>query len=319
MGVQYTFFACLLISCVRFAFVLKRMTNDLENGGVGEEDASDVNTGNALLSWLIGPNPFQTVGPIMFNFAFIVTAPPLSAMPKRQDIASRALSMSCVVMGALYVMIGWVGAPISNAVRNGLIAGGDDTNLMSLILLSGGSAGVPSALDLLCIGTFGISTIASVPVYCLLAQETLVNDAGVAKLPAFLLSNVLPWILVALTYNASFFEAFVNWSGLLILGYANFSLPLLLDMRLKNVRTYRSMHHKSTEVCNGESPSKRRTNNRASGYDTNRVTSMVFSLVTASISAVIVMSIADSLILAGVVFVFVMLATIMWPSASMVL
>lgn len=79
------------------------------------------------------------------------------------------------------------------------------------------------------------------------------------------------------------------------------------------------MHHKSTEVCNGESPSKRRTNNRASGYDTNRVTSMVFSLVTASISAVIVMSIADSLILAGVVFVFVMLATIMWPSASMVL
>jgi hypothetical protein len=65
-----------------------------------------------------------------------------------------------------------------------------------------------------------------------------VNDAGVAPMPAFLLSNVLPWLLVALTYNAAFFEAFVNWSGLLILGYSNFSLPLLLDVKLKKVRAF---------------------------------------------------------------------------------
>ena len=38
-------------------------------------------------------------------------------------------------------------------------------------------------------------------VYCLLAKETLIYDAGVAPTPSFLLSNVLPWILVALTYN----------------------------------------------------------------------------------------------------------------------
>jgi hypothetical protein len=57
----------------------------------------------------------------------------------------------------------------------------------------------------------------------------------------WIISNVVPWILVALTYNAAFFEAFVNWSGLLILGYANFSLPLLLDSRLQKVRTERDV------------------------------------------------------------------------------
>jgi hypothetical protein len=178
----------------------------------------------------------------MFNFAFVVTAPPLVAMAKKESIAYKALGMACVAMGVLYTLVGCVGAPVANAVRNGLVEGGDDTNLLSLILLSGkvgdGATGRPSMIDLFCIGTFGLSTVASVPVYCLLAKDTLVNDAGVAPTTAFLLPNVLPWMLVALTYNAAFFEAFVNWSGLLILGYSNFSLPLLLDVKLKKVRAF---------------------------------------------------------------------------------
>lgn len=40
---------------------------------------------------------------------------------------------------------------MSNAVRNGMIKGGDDSNLLSLILLSGGEGG-PSMLDLCMIG-----------------------------------------------------------------------------------------------------------------------------------------------------------------------
>ncbi len=128
-------------------------------------------------------------------------------------------------------------------------------------------------------------------VYCLLAKETLINDAGVAPFPSFLLSNVLPWILVALTYNAAFFEAFVNWSGLLILGYANFSLPLLLDLKLENIR----VAIKSTVV------------KVQSGYDgdgeTTAITTYVFILVTASITMVIVMSIFDNLALSFAAFV----------------
>ena len=121
------------------------------------------------------------------------------------------------------------------------------------------------------------------------------NDAGVAPMTAFLLSNVLPWLLVALTYNAAFFEAFVNWSGLLILGYSNFSLPLplLLDVKLKKVRSFLL---------------------RPSDQDSG-ITSAVFAFLTASITAVIAISITSSLSVAGLSFGAVIMAT-MWSSGS---
>ena len=296
MTVQYTFFGCLLVACARFAFVLRPMATEFEYDSSLQSKTEDVDF--TPLSSGIGQDPFKTIGPIMFNFAFIVTAPPLSALAKRQSIASDALGMSCVVMGTLYAIIGWVGAPVSNAVRNGLIPGGGDTNLLSLILLSGINGGI-STLDLVCLSAFGVSILASIPVYCLLAQQTLEHNADVPKLPAFVLCNVVPWILVALTYNAAFFEAFVNWSGLLILGYANFSLPLLLDSRLQKVRRFLSL--------------------QGDGDSTRRMTNIIFSLVTASISAVIAISLmpSPSLIVTGVVFIVILVLTMVWPDASM--
>lgn len=313
MTVQYTFFGCLIVSCMRFTYVLSSMSANFDDLSSSSQSAKSDATD---LSWGIGPNPFLTVGPIMFNFAFIVTAPPLSALAKRQSIASDALGMSCVVMGALYAVIGWVGAPVSNAVRNGLIKGGDDTNLLSLILLSGADDGGVSALDLICISAFGISILASIPVYCLLAQQTLVHDAGVAKFPAFVFSNVVPWILVALTYNAAFFEAFVNWSGLLILGYANFSLPLLLDSRLQKVRSEKAV---LDDIDLDGSLSKDRRSSSEDIHQSTKITNVFFSLVTASISSVIAISLMPipSLTVTALVFVVMIFATLLWPDASL--
>ncbi|KAL7462315.1 hypothetical protein ACHAXS_002696 [Conticribra weissflogii] len=303
MGAQYALFACLLLSCARFAHVLRRMGQAPPPEGAN----ADVVAGESL-SWFVGPGAFHAVGPIMFNFAFVVTAPPLSAMAKKETIARNALAAACLVMGVLYACVGLVGAPAANAVGNGWIPGGDDANLLSLILLGSGSDGEGAEfVDLLCIASFGLSQLAAVPVYCLLAQETLVNDAGIPKSVAFWLSNVLPWILVALTYNAAFFEAFVNWSGLLILGYANFSLPLLLDMRLKVVREFRGL---SLKKSHGGGTS-------ITDDGTMKFTGLIFSIVTASISAVIAMSISGSLVLSGMFFVLMFAVTQFWPSASL--
>ena len=147
MSVQYFLFACLVISAVRFSSVLKGMANGLE-GGSGEGDALQ---SESSVNWFVGPNPFQCVGPIMFNFAFIVTSPPSVCLAKKEHIAYKALGMSCIVMGTLYTMVGLSGASVSNAVSSGMIKGGDDTNLLSLILLSGSGDG-PSMLDLGMIG-----------------------------------------------------------------------------------------------------------------------------------------------------------------------
>eukprot|EP00580_Thalassiosira_gravida_P008070 CAMPEP_0201642196 /NCGR_PEP_ID=MMETSP0493-20130528/25777_1 /ASSEMBLY_ACC=CAM_ASM_000838 /TAXON_ID=420259 /ORGANISM="Thalassiosira gravida, Strain GMp14c1" /LENGTH=234 /DNA_ID=CAMNT_0048116321 /DNA_START=9 /DNA_END=713 /DNA_ORIENTATION=- len=224
----------------------------------------------------------------MFNFAFIVTSPSSVCLAKKETIAYKALGMACVAMGTMYAMVGLTGASVSNAVRNGMYEGESDSNLLSLIMMSGGEDGA-SMLDLCIIALFGFSTVASIPVYCLLAKETLITDAGVAPLPAFLLSNVLPWVIVALTYNAAFFDAFVNWSGLLILGYTNFSMPLLLDLKLKTVRAARAMGKKMVSSDDGS---------------TTKTTKGIMILVTASITSVIVISIADSLNLAAAAFLF---------------
>lgn len=149
MGVQYFLFSCLVISALRFSVILMGMANSL--GGENAEDGGDVIAAeNTQVNWFVGPNPFQTVGPIMFNFAFVVTSPPSSAMAKKESIAYKALGMSCVVMGTLYTCVGLSGSTVSNAVRHGLIEGADDSNLLSLILLSGD--GGPSVFDLCMIG-----------------------------------------------------------------------------------------------------------------------------------------------------------------------
>lgn len=290
VSLQYFLFGCLVLSAVRFSFVLTRMSNALggEPGGDSAERmlvAEEVGGGSAV-EWLVGPNPFLTIGPIMFNFAFTVTSPSSVCLAKKETTAYKALGMACVVMGTIYAMVGLTGASVSNAVKNGMFEGETDSNLLSLIMMSGGKDGA-SMLDLCIIALFGFSTVASIPVYCLLAKETLITDAGVPPFPAFLLSNVLPWVLVALTYNAAFFDAFVNWSGLLILGYTNFSMPLLLDLKLKTVRAARAMGKKIVSSDDGM---------------TTKITKSVLILVTASITSVIVISIADSVTFAAVAF-----------------
>ncbi|EJK71354.1 hypothetical protein THAOC_07220 [Thalassiosira oceanica] len=273
--VQYCLFSFLVASVFRFSYVMSNMAHE-SLGEHLEETPREV-------SWFVGPSPFR------------ITAPPLSCMAKSEKIAYSSLGWSCVVMGMLYALIGISGAALSSAIRSGRIEG-NDTNLLSLILLSGDENG-PHLIDLVFIGLFGFSQVASVPVYCLLAKDTLINDAGLPPTPSFLMSNVVPWIIIALTYNASFFEAFVNWSGLVILGFCNFSLPLWLDLRLKEVRAsaIKSISHGTMD-------------------NTDRTTRIVLTLVTASISAVIVMSTTDSLSATG--FVFLMICALIQANAN---
>lgn len=111
MGVQYFLFGCLVVSAVRFSAVLKGMADGLEDADgsmmdvVNDESDADIDDSSNAVSWFVGPHPFQTVGPIMFNFAFVVTSPPSSAMAKKEKLAYKALGFSCLVMGTLYTMV----------------------------------------------------------------------------------------------------------------------------------------------------------------------------------------------------------------------
>ena len=63
--VQYCLFSFLAASVFRFSYVMNDMAQGIESLGEHlEETRSEV-------SWLVGPFPFRSVGPIMFSFAFI--------------------------------------------------------------------------------------------------------------------------------------------------------------------------------------------------------------------------------------------------------
>ena len=91
MGVQYFLFGCLVVSAMRFSFVLKGMADGLADGAYdlndGDErmltaeevDGSD-NIASSAVNWFVGPNPFQTVGPIMFNLC-CAEAPSAALLP----------------------------------------------------------------------------------------------------------------------------------------------------------------------------------------------------------------------------------------------
>ena len=311
VNAQFALFGCLLLACLRFCFVLR--------GSAAHPGATIINANEDSFLWL-GDRPLDAVGPVLFNFAFVVTAPPLACGAQGgSQGAIRALTTACIIMGSLYAILGWLGAPAA-AVAKGA---GDDTNLLSLILQS--AEGNSSWLDNLSVIVFGISQLAAIPVYCELAKETL--EAHVATVPpptttttvmdhsqrippkyhatswlhdySFYLCHVAPWLICAVTYNSTLFEAFVEWSSLLLLGFCNFSLPLLLEICTKEKQQQLKEH-------DGGSFRERKEHNKGSLGPVL----WIFSITTATITAVIVQRLTESLLLAEGAFMMTVLGVI---------
>ena len=266
---QYVLFGCLILASCRFCNTLKNM------GMTTEED-----TVKPKPDFFVGRRPFDAIGPILFNFAFVVTAPPLVVGAGNAISATRALVAACVIMGMLYIGIGWIGASAATNTQQGF-----DDNLLSLVLR--GTSDALNPLDILAVSLFGLSQLAAIPVYCELARETLVEHVSIPRTRAFVLSVVFPWVICALTYNSSLFEAFVEWSSLLLLGFANFSLPLILDHKHQTQETV--LHHPAPGTGLG-------------------AVIWSFALITASITAVIIQRITNSYGMAEGAFMVTVLA-----------
>jgi hypothetical protein len=266
---QYVLFVCLFVSCIRFSYTLH---------GMGQVSVDPVNTTTAPK--YIGGHPFDSVGPILFNFAFIVTAPPLICGTTSAERASWSLVGACCLMGVLYTIVGSAGA---NAAAN---RQSSDNNLLSLVF-HGRDAATLNFWDVLAVALFGLSQLASIPVYCELARATLHSHLQFSnRYAVFLASNVGPWLIVACAYNSALFEAFVEWSSLLLLGFANFSIPLLLDLvysrRLQTMERVK-LHPRVGDFCPGG-------------------VTWGLALITASIAAVIVQRVMGILLLTEIMF-----------------
>jgi len=304
---QYVLFACLLFACGRFWLALSA-PHSLEFSGTA-----------AGVWYYVGPRPFDAVGPTLFNFAFVVTAPALSCSSQNSNQAANSLITACVVMGVLYTLLGWVGAPAAAAAAMRLTnnEGGEadaqhvivDDNLLSLVLLRGtlsssadhNDATSASFWDVLSVIIFGVSQLAAIPVYCELARDTLSTHVGVfSRRMTFFLCHVAPWLVCVVTYNSRMFELFIEWSSLLLLGFCNFSLPLLLHIMTTTSTTHdadqtNGIHGTvNDDLCLAQVPVLEKK--------WPDISLVVYSLVTGSIAGVIVQRIAGSFFLAQIVF-----------------
>ena len=312
VNAQFALFGCLLLACLRFCFVLNGTALSSLTTATSNDDVSG-------FLWL-GDRPLDAVGPVLFNFAFVVTAPPLSCGAQGGSLgAIRALTTACIIMGSLYAILGWMGAPAAAAAKEV----GEDTNLLSLILQ--GAGGKSSWLDNLSVIVFGISQLAAIPVYCELAKETLEAHVATAPLPttatvldhghrippkshatswlsdySFYLCHVAPWLICAFTYNSTLFESFVEWSSLLLLGFCNFSLPLLLEICIKEKQQPRDGFSGGSRELKGL---KKRSGSVGPVL-------WIFSITTATITAVIVQRLTGSLLLAEGAFMMTVLGVI---------
>ena len=261
---QYILFACLLLACLQFCRTMS--TNTAECRADAEDDDFEAPS-------LWGASPFDAVGPVLFNFAFVVTVPPLaSAAPSGLNSAVQPLGAATLLMGALYCIVGWMGAPAVACLSKS--EGSTDDNLLSLVL-----QGTPSFWDVLSVIVFGLSQLAAIPVYCCMGQEVMEGHIRLFSSKInFILCHVAPWVLCVITYNSALFEAFVEWSSLILLGFSNFSLPLLLEMRLHPEQKHDGVL-------------------------------WVFCLVSSSIAAVIVQQLLGSLFITQIAFLAVMITS----------
>ncbi len=149
MRVQYSLFACLILSFVRFVYVLRKMPLGLSHDGgvmditaVAEEGSGvdGVEERSAIVVCWTQPIQYGWTHHVQLCFRRYCSASSCH-VAKKESIAYKGLGMACVAMGVLHTIVECVGAPVANAVRNGLIEGGDDTNLSSLTLLSGNVEG----------------------------------------------------------------------------------------------------------------------------------------------------------------------------------
>jgi len=160
---------------------------------------------------LIGNDLSGVLGVVIFNYAYIVAVPSLRADSAPKANFEAAMWGGVCFMWLMYTVYGLMGSLAFAKV---------DSNFLSSILRGSVPFISKSAVFAL---SFALQP--SIPVYVILLARNL-EEAGVPG--AVIWANLTPWSLAACCYMQKWFAEIVNWSGLLVLGFINYSIPLAL-------------------------------------------------------------------------------------------
>ena len=188
-------FACFCLGAWRWGAYLRRET-----------------VADRAVAWL-GPSPLAAAPAVCFNFACVLAVPPL-ALRGRAEAAARGAGAACLFMALAYAAVAVLGA------------GGAPTAPSADALLATGRAS-----DLAAVFFLFVSQLAAIPTY-LAGADGLIKAHLVAAdaRRADALAAAAAWGLAVAAHESELFVSIVDWTSLLLLGFTNFSLPLVLDV-----------------------------------------------------------------------------------------
>ena len=175
---------------------------------------------------VVGPAPIASLGSIVFNFAFVVAIPSLVADKRPNADVGRAASRATTFMAFVYAVVGSLG----------FFAGASGDNFVASRLQR--ADGAAAAADVLAFFAWAFSQLLAIPVYCELAKRLLLAQGWTPR-GAYLGGTVAPWALAALLYQRDAFGAIVDAAALFVLGFANYTVPLVLDVQRRLLEQHR--------------------------------------------------------------------------------
>mmetsp|Transcript_34615 Transcript_34615/g.83762 ORF Transcript_34615/g.83762 Transcript_34615/m.83762 type:complete len:534 (-) Transcript_34615:417-2018(-) len=164
---------------------------------------------------MFGCHPWMILGVIVFNFAIVITVPSLFADVQKGTSTSGPVGVASAIMFVIYAAVGITGA---GAVPN---AGSDFFSY-----LTGDTIPTTTRLSVF---MFVVSLMLSVPVYTILVIRNLIQMTG-RPTECKIVGAVLPWLVAMFLYTSDKFGSFLNWTSLLVMGFANYTLPLAITM-----------------------------------------------------------------------------------------
>ena len=163
------------------------------------------------LPW-IGHHWADSLGVVIFNFAFCVTVPSWLNEKAPHVSVNTVFWTSTTTATVLYTAVGVLGALAFPQVPE---------NMLSLMLSS--QVGLTTRL---CATLFGVVIIGfGVPIFCVIMRYNLVSGGLCSEGWAHVWSSVLPWACAWMLYQGNLVLHLLSWSGLVLNGFIDFLMP----------------------------------------------------------------------------------------------
>lgn len=167
---------------------------------------------------LVGSNPAQLAGVILFNFGYAITVPTWLTEKTKDVSVNKIIWGSSITASVVYIFFG-VMASMSFS----------DVGANMLVLLSSGKCHL---LTRIAAAVFGVSIIGcGVPIFCIIIKTSLYDSGTCNARGSYFVGAILPYLLSFLMYQGTLLITVLNWAGLLINGLVAFILPLYLVLK----------------------------------------------------------------------------------------